>query len=214
MSWYSISEGAFRQSASGELVQPRCPGDDLSHLIRTNFVAAEPEKFMSGSFDLDDAETEAHQPGSGRHDAAAHQSGEAAALDSGRDGVFRARNPVDQRLNFVGRTLAAQETQHNAHGVFSDSIIDAGFRGQLPNQFVHIAPPSTGETPASSKKHLELPCIEIQATTVPESAIHDQSRCECCSNARTDVKSVVNIALKRVHSDFRRTDAKLVDLTP
>ena len=50
---------------------------------------------------------------------------------------------VDQGLNFVGRTLAAEETQDDADGFFSHGFIDAGLCSQLPNQFVHIAPPST-----------------------------------------------------------------------
>src|SRR5882724_4045583 len=117
----------LRQGASGELAKSRGPRDDLAHLIRTDFVAAEPEKFTGDILNLGDAETEAHQPGSDRHDAAAHQSRETATLVRGRDRGFRARNRVDQRLNFVRRTLAAQKTEHNAHGFFSDSTIDAGF---------------------------------------------------------------------------------------
>jgi hypothetical protein len=49
---------------------------------------------------------------------------------------------VDQYLNLVGRTLVAKETQNNPDRFFSDNIIDAGLDGQLPNQLVHIGPPS------------------------------------------------------------------------
>jgi hypothetical protein len=58
--------------------------------------------------------------------------------------ALRARNLVDQRLNLVGGTLLAEETQDDADGFFSDSFIDAGLCSQLLNQFVHIAPPSVG----------------------------------------------------------------------
>ena len=77
--------------------------------------------------------------------------GEPAAFVGGCDRGFRARNRVDQGLNFVGRALVAKETQDNADGFFSHSTIDAGLCGQLSYQFVHIAPPSTGCLP--------VPCL-------------------------------------------------------
>jgi hypothetical protein len=44
-----------RRTASGELAEPRCPRDDFPHLIRTNFVAAVPEKFTRDILNLGDA---------------------------------------------------------------------------------------------------------------------------------------------------------------
>jgi hypothetical protein len=90
------------------------------------------------------AEAERHQPRAERHQTAAHQSAEAAALAGSLDSTFRARNGVDQRLDLVGGTLLAKETQNDADGFFSYSFIDAGLCSQLLNQFVHIAPPSAG----------------------------------------------------------------------
>ena len=52
------------------------------------------------------------------------------------------RDPIDQGLDFVGRTFAAQETKDNADGFVSDSIIVAGLCGPPSHQFVQICPAS------------------------------------------------------------------------
>ncbi|MGX1108891.1 hypothetical protein [Bradyrhizobium elkanii] len=70
---------------------------------------------------------------------------------------------VDQSLDFVGRSLVTEETQNDADGFFSDSTVDAGLRGQLPNQFVHIAPPQPVFAGSFLKIYLERLCHEIQA---------------------------------------------------
>jgi hypothetical protein len=44
-------------------------------------------------------------------------------------------------LNFFGGAFVAEETQDDADGFFSDSVIDTGLCDQSPYQFVHIAPP-------------------------------------------------------------------------
>jgi hypothetical protein len=145
----SISEIGYvmvldmKKGALSELTEARRPCDDLAHLIRSDFVAAKPEKFTCDVLNLADAQTKPHQPGAEGHQAAAHQPAETAAAAGGRDRGFSARNFVDQGLNFVGRSLIAKETQDDADGFFSHNIIDAGFHSQPPYQFVHIAPPST-----------------------------------------------------------------------
>ena len=65
----------------------------------------------------------------------------AAALAGGLDRAFRAWNLVDQRLNLVGGTFLAEETQDDADGFFGHGSFDAGLGSQPLNQFVHIAPP-------------------------------------------------------------------------
>ena len=65
-----------------------------------------------------------------------------------RYSVLEVKEAIDYGLIEEGEDRK-EELQNNADGLFSDSIIDAGFCSQLPNQFVHIAPPSTGYAPAS-----------------------------------------------------------------
>src|SRR5664279_1238803 len=130
-----------------ELAEARRPCDDLAHLIRSDFVAAEPEKFTRDVLNLAHAQTQPHQPDAERHQAAAHQSSQTAAVAGGLDRGFRTRNPVDQGLNFIGRTFLAEEIENDADDFLGNSTIDAGLCSQPPDQFVHIAPPSTGYLP-------------------------------------------------------------------
>jgi len=104
MSWYRYQEGAL-----GELAEPRCRRDDLAHLIGSVFVLAEPEKLTGDVLNVGDAEAKAHKPCSERHQPAAYQSRETAAGVRGRNRSFSTRNLVNQRLNFVGRSLVAQK---------------------------------------------------------------------------------------------------------
>src|SRR6202000_1855758 len=53
----------------------------------------------------------------------------------------RAGNAFDQSLNCFGGALVLEEVKDDAYRFFCDSITDAGFCGQLANQFVHLAPP-------------------------------------------------------------------------
>lgn len=46
---------------------------------------------------------------------------------------------------------------------FSDSAVDAGLRGQLSNQFVHLAPPQPDFAGSFLRIYLERLCHEIQA---------------------------------------------------
>jgi hypothetical protein len=195
-----------KKSASGELAQPRCPRDDLAHLIRSDFVTAEPEKFTSDALNLAHAKTETHQPGTHGHQPAAHQSGEATTVGGDRNHGSCARNLVNQCLNLVGRPLGAMEIQDDTDGFFSDSTVDAGLYGQPPYQLVHIAPPSTGDFTGRylSKDYLELPKNEIQAITSDESAFDLHSPIKCCSNARVDAKTAENSRGKRAPFDFWR----------
>ncbi len=48
--------------------------------IRSDFVAAEPEKFTGNVLNFAHAETKSHQPGAERHQATAHQPAETAAI--------------------------------------------------------------------------------------------------------------------------------------
>jgi len=98
----------------GELSSPRCPRNDLAHLSRSDFVLAEPDKFARAALIFADAKA---------HGLGAH---------------------CDPRMNIFGRIPAPEEIQADADGFFSDDTINAGFCRQLPHQFVHIAPPSTG----------------------------------------------------------------------
>src|SRR6478752_3357435 len=133
-----------KRCALCELAEARRPRNDLAHLIRSDFVAAEPEKFTRDVLNLAHAQTKRHQLGTERHQAAAHQSGEAAIAARSCDGSFSTGNLVDQSLNFVAGALVTKETQNDADGFFSHGRIDAGLGGQLSNQFVHISPPSAG----------------------------------------------------------------------
>src|SRR5512135_1924410 len=92
----SISEIGYvmvlnlKKCASSELAEARCPLDDLAHLIGSDCVATEPEKFTRDALDLAHAQAKPHQLGADRHQAAAHQPSETAALARGRDRSFRA----------------------------------------------------------------------------------------------------------------------------
>src|SRR4249920_2720113 len=132
------------ERCSRELAEARRPRDDFAHLIRSDFVAAEPEKFTRDALNLVHAQPKRHQLGAERHQATAHEPGKAAVAARGRDRSLRARNLVDKSLNLVGGALVTEETQNDADGFFSDNVIDAGFGGQLSNQFVHDATPSAG----------------------------------------------------------------------
>src|SRR6202050_4733754 len=50
-------KGAKGDLISGDLPTPRCPRDDLAHSIRSDFVAAEPEKFTGGALNFAHAQT-------------------------------------------------------------------------------------------------------------------------------------------------------------
>src|SRR5882757_8627518 len=75
----ALDQGASTKGGSGELTEARGPRNDLAHLIRSNFVAAELEKFTGNILNFADAEAKPHQPRAERHQTAAHQSAEAAA---------------------------------------------------------------------------------------------------------------------------------------
>src|SRR3954464_3734 len=134
------AERASERGASGELAKARRPRDDLAHFVRSDFIAAEPKKFTRDVLNLVHAEAERHQLGTERHQAAAHQPGEAAVAARGRDRSFGTGYLVDQSLDLVGRTLVAEETQNDADGFFRDSVVNADLGGQRSNQFVHVAP--------------------------------------------------------------------------
>jgi hypothetical protein len=131
-----------RTALSGKLTQARRPRDDFAHLFRSDFVAAEPEKFARDVLNFGHAQTKRHQLGAERHQPATHQSAETAATAGSGDGGFCARDVVDQDLDFVGGPLVAKETQDDADGFFRDSILYAGFRSQLSYQFVHVPRPN------------------------------------------------------------------------
>src|SRR4030081_903643 len=135
----SISEIGYvmilnmQKGASSEMTEGWSPLDDLAHSVRADFLTAEPEKFTRDVLNLADTQAQPHQLGAERHHTAAHQLGEAAAAAGDR--VFRARDIVDQGLNFVGWSLIAKEIQDDADGLFCHSIADAGLCGQPSNQF-------------------------------------------------------------------------------
>src|SRR5215471_469254 len=121
---------------SDELAKPGCPGDDLAHLIRSDFVAPKPEKFTGNVLDVADAKTKTHQSGTYRHQAAAQQFAEDIFVRC-RDCRFSTRNPIDQHLDLFGRAAVSEEVQDNADGFFGDSFPHAGLRRQQRNQLVH-----------------------------------------------------------------------------
>src|SRR3954452_17624034 len=88
-----------KRCALCELAEARRPRDDLAHLIRSDFVAAEPEKFTRNGLNLAHAQTKCHQLGAECHQAAAHQPAEATIAARGGDRSLSAWNLVDQRLN-------------------------------------------------------------------------------------------------------------------
>src|SRR6478609_6528347 len=98
-----------KRCALCELAEPRRPRDDLAHFIRSDFVAAEPEKFTRNVLNLAHAQTKRHQLGTERHQTAAHQPGEAAVTAGGGDRRLRTGNLVDQSLDLVGRPLITEE---------------------------------------------------------------------------------------------------------
>src|SRR6476646_20076 len=71
----SISEIGYvmvlniKKGALSELAEARCPCNDLAHLVRSDFVAAEPEKFTGDVLNLAHAQAKAHQLGAERHQA-------------------------------------------------------------------------------------------------------------------------------------------------
>src|SRR5260370_32993007 len=216
----SISEIGYvmvldmKKAALSELAEARGPCDDLAHSIRSDFVAAEPEKFTSDVLNLTHAQTKPHQLGAERHQATAHQISETAAIARGRDRSFRTGNLIYQGLNFVGGALVAKKSENDADGFFSHSIIDAGLYGQPPNQFVHIGPLSTGYVPGPCPRiYLDPPRCELQATTAFESAIHLRSRDECCSNARAVAKFAGKLSrTRRFAPTLAQESTKPVDL--
>ena len=125
--------GIDRRLRSRELAEPRRPRNDFAHLIRSDFVAAEPEKFTRDVLNLANAQAQPHQPGADRHQASAHQPRKAGIVARGRNRSFGTRNLVDQGLNFVGGSLVTEKTQNDADGIFSDSAIDADLGGQPSN---------------------------------------------------------------------------------
>src|SRR5947209_14474236 len=133
--------------ASGELAEARRPRDDLAHLIRSDFVSAEPKKFTGDRLNVRHAKAEAHQARADGHQSAAHQPRQSAAAPGGLDGCICTGDVVDQGLHAVGRTFAAEETQNNADGLFSDSTIYAGVCRQPPDQLVHMAAPQPVHMP-------------------------------------------------------------------
>src|SRR5271168_1560973 len=63
-----------------ELAEAGGPCDDLTHLIRSDFVAAEPEKFTGDVLNFAHAQAEPHQLGTERHQATTHQPCQTAAV--------------------------------------------------------------------------------------------------------------------------------------
>src|SRR5215475_11299727 len=84
---------------SSKLAESWRPRDDLAHLIRSEFVAPEPEKFTRKPLNLIHAEAERHQPGADSHQSAAHQSHETCTAVRSRNYCFCARNLLDQPSN-------------------------------------------------------------------------------------------------------------------
>src|SRR5215207_6407765 len=110
-----------RGGVSSELAKPRCPRNDLAHFIRSDFVAAEPEKFTRHVLNLVHAQTKRHQPGADGHQASAHQPRESAIAAVRCNRGFGTRNLVDQGLDLVGGSLVSEKTENDADGFFSDS---------------------------------------------------------------------------------------------
>src|SRR6201986_3950056 len=93
----------MKKGASGKSAEAWCSRNDLAHLIRSNSVAANSEKFTRDILNLIDSKASSHQPAAERTQALAHQAAETAALAGGRYRRFRAWNCIDQGLDGVGR---------------------------------------------------------------------------------------------------------------
>src|SRR5438046_9859800 len=100
-----------------ELAEARCPWNDVAHLIRSDFVAAEPEKFTCHVLNLAHTQTQRHQPGAHRHQASAHQPRESAIAAGSRNRSFCSRNMLEQRLNLVRGPLRHDTTTNCDNGV-------------------------------------------------------------------------------------------------
>src|SRR6202011_2727820 len=91
----SISEIGYvmvldmKKGALSELAEARRPCDNLAHLIRSNFVASEGEKFTRDVLNVSHAQAEPHQLGAHRHQTAAHQPSQTDIVAGGRDGGLR-----------------------------------------------------------------------------------------------------------------------------
>ena len=149
----------LRRCVLCELAEARRPRNDFAHLIRSDFVAAEPEKFTRHALNLFHAQTQRHQlvPTPSRSD---HPRENRIALDA----AIAASAPGIGRSgpNLVGGPSYG-ETQRFRRS-FSDSAIDASLGGKPPYQFVHIAPSPTGLTGSSACQiDLERLRSEIQA---------------------------------------------------
>src|SRR6185312_15803688 len=107
---------AMRTCLLCELAQARRPRNDLAHLIRSDLVATEPEKFARHALNLVHAQAKRHQPGADRHQASAHQPRETAIATGRCNRSFGTRNLVDQGLNLVGGSLVTEKTQTDADG--------------------------------------------------------------------------------------------------
>jgi hypothetical protein len=83
------------KGALSELAQARCPCDDLAHLIGSDFVSAELEKFTRDALDFANSQAKSHQLGAERHQAPAHKLSETTTVARGGDRGFCAWNFVD-----------------------------------------------------------------------------------------------------------------------
>src|SRR3954469_5185348 len=159
----------MRKGASSELAEARCPRDDRAHLVSSDFVAAEPEKFTCDRLNVGNAETETNQSTTDGHQAATHQPGQSTARARRCNHSFRTWYAVNQCLNLLRRSLVPKKIEHDADGFFGHSSLDAGLCSQLTNQFVHFAPPSSIRSPKTGLRtsgYLDHTVGEIQARTM------------------------------------------------
>jgi hypothetical protein len=81
--------GIDRRLRSRELAEPRRPRNDFAHLIRSDFVASEPEKFTRNALNLTHGQTQHLQSAANRHQAATAEAGEPGIVVGERNGCFR-----------------------------------------------------------------------------------------------------------------------------
>ena len=161
-----------------ELAEARSSGDDLAS-IRSDFVAAELEKFTRDVLNLGHAETEAHQFGaerpSRRRPAACRSRCAARGFDGASAPGMCRSGPGPCRRAFVAKETRMMPT------VFPRQLSMPTLR-PAANQFVHIAPPQPVLPDRSCATDLDLPITKYKRSA--HAKRFSSIAPECCSNAR------------------------------
>lgn len=185
--------GIGRRLRSRELAEPRRPRNDFTHLIRSDFVASEPEKFTRDALNLTHAQTQRHQSAADRHQAAALEAAESGIVVVGdRNGCFRP--PESDRSGPGFCRTASLRRKPRAMPMVSSAITPSmpASGASRPISSSILPRPSAGTC-----RFLPVPCLridlerlrsELQAMTAHDSNFLLRSHAKCCSNARVDAR--------------------------